>query len=313
MIENSNSMNIKCIYLLFFAVSLYIFINFIQRDVLNIVEGLIGQTDAENQEQTDRNMEKNKPQKSSLFDSDIKYVPVSSKNPQVMKTSEYLDNIAPLQPDGPLTPEEQKFQNRVEERKNKRDTWDKTNAPWRQKDNTYNSREISCIDKSNLPMDLINQNEWCWENSTNMANCDISYISQDCSSIYLPTPSGLAVYNQSLSPTTTSTTSTTSTNTSTPVSNRDLDRALDNLEEKFIDRINVISTRLEDRNKIMFPTLNTSYMDIKNMTNGQYIYDGNKNCGNNPTSNRKGFSCYPTLTGDFQYCGPSPYQSPINI
>ena len=258
--ENSNSMNIKFIYLLFFAVSLYIFINFIQRDVLNVVEGLTGQGQ--------------------------------------YKSLETLE----------------------EERKNTRDTWDKTNAPWSQKDNTYNSREISCIDKANLPIDLIYQNEWCWENSTNMANCDISYISQDCSSIYLPTSSGLVAYNKSLSTAATpstatpsTATATTSTNISTPVSNRDLDRALDNLEEKFIDRINVISTRLEDRNKLMFPTLNTSYMDIKNMTNGQYIYDGNKNCGNNHTSNRKGFSCYPTLTGDFQYCGPSPYQSPINI
>ena len=318
---NINSMNIKCVYLVFFAIAIFIFINVIQKDVLSNIEGLInGRTDAENQEIATYKIQMNKQPKSALYDPTIKDADTDVSNTYI---SQYVDMSYggdDILPDISYTAAEiqynREFAERLDASANARNDWLAENAPWTQRDNSFNTPELSCPGMSNLPMNIIQQNAWCWSGSTNMNNCDISYLSTDCSAIYLPTdPSGLALYiaSKRQNPPGTRATGTGSTTAtpSTTFSNPDLQTALDNLENKFIDRINVISTRLEDRNKLMFPTLNTSYLDIKNISNSEYIYSGNKNDGSTPDIN--GYSCYPSLTGKFESCGPSPYQSPINI
>lgn len=302
---NINSMNIKCLYLIFFAIGLFIFVNVIQKDILNNIEGLInGRTDAENQEIAAR----------TIFNPNIKDANTDISNTTI---SQYLDMSYggdDILPDISYTAAEtqynREFADRLDDLSMNRDDWLDNYIKQKQPEQNY------CPGMSNLPMNILQQNAWCWSGSTNMNNCDISYLSTDCSAIYLPTdPSGLAAYiaskRQNPAGTRATGTGSTTATPSTTFSNPDLQAALDNLENKFIDRINIISTRLEDRNKLMFPTLNTSYLDIKNISNSEYIYDGNKNYGSTPNIN--GYSCYPSLTGDFESCGPSPYQSPINI
>ena len=317
---NMNSMNIKCVYLVFFAIAIFIFVNVIQKDVLSNIEGLInGRTDAENQEIATANNRMNQLPKSTLFDPTINKVPSGTNTyiSQYVDMSYGGDDILPdISYTAAETQYNSEFAERLDASSNARNNLLAENAPWtRNKDGIFKTPE-SCPSMSNLPMNILQQNAWCWSGSTNMNNCDISYLSADCSAIYLPTdPSGLAVYiaskRQNPSGTRATGTGSTTATPSTTFSNPDLQAALDNLENKFIDRINVISTRIEDRNKLMFPTLNTSYLDIKNISNSEYIYSGNKNDGSTPDIN--GYSCYPSLTGDFESCGPSPYQSPINI
>jgi predicted ester cyclase len=190
-----------------------------------------------------------------------------------------------------------------------------------------------------LPMQEIIQmakgQQLCWNIATNYSEasmnqyCDISIIGlADCSSVYLPKTGMTTAINSLLSGAGSNTNNTgvitgynsrdtldnSITQTITDQITTQLQTATENIVKEFGDKISAItSSSNSTRSGLEFPNIGKpTYLNIGSCNNNApYVYNSGCQDGKNGNNGIGGYlnqyRCYPSMTGEFQDCGPRGY------
>jgi len=155
--------------------------------------------------------------------------------------------------------------------------------------------------KSKIPIDLIHQNNWCWQ-PNNWQNCEVSNVNISCEKLYLPSGD---TYSNWLSSTGSYTASPDSQYQISSNVQTQLNSAVDQLVSQFTQQINTITSSIGD--SLQFPNLgSTQYLDVGACDNNSpYVY--NSGCDTS-LGYLQQYTCYPSITGAFSDCGPPAYE-----
>lgn len=159
--------------------------------------------------------------------------------------------------------------------------------------------DVEDCSKSKIPIDLIHQNNWCWQ-PNNWQNCEASNVNIDCSLLYLPNDG----YGPGVSPDIPQASPDSQYQISSNVQTQ-LNSAVDQLVSQFTQQINSITSSIG--NSLQFPNLGpTQYLDVGACDNNSpYVY--NSGCDTS-LGYLQQYTCYPSITGAFSDCGPPAYE-----
>lgn len=171
-----------------------------------------------------------------------------------------------------------------------------------------------------LATQLASDNQNCWQIGTLYGDasmdyyCDNSYISNlDCSA-WLPSPGMETDINNLINQNGSSGGSSSATPNLSGLLSQQIQSQLqgitDNLVTQFTNKINSITSNMGTTE---YPNIgNPTYLNMGTCNNNSpYVY--NSSCTNSSSTESGGFQyqyqCYPSLTGEFQDCGPVGYQA----